>query len=434
MPTSVLVRDPPRTKDSSLPIFKGAVLVSSPSLSGPGKPHLRKSYRHSLYSSPRYMRARVRAVPPTQPVKSCPVAEVSHFFFSQTSYSGIAEDPPIPSLAPEVGINQLNNPSRCHSPPSSIVAQQELEDLEMAKKRRSLQALLIPSRRNSIIPSPDGSPDARMRSRSNFEEQQTIYYTPHIETETVDPKSPTVTVEQSSDWLDEDPFANLSQPAPPIRSPTAATVLNTISRPVSPSPALKPAEPKQPPRSPLTSTSEARRGFASQRSVPNSPRPTLAPLSPRVRPATTRPAFAPRPSLPSLSTLATMNVVIPKKVCRRRTRNKSTRSLTCSVRFGRGASVRVFHTNLGTYKAILVVGLLRGQVRLTFRRLQCCQHPAIILNLRHTVCNQSLQTGNPILRMRHRKGQILVGTLMILTKPSRNPRPRGMELMKRMTP
>ncbi|KAI0953621.1 hypothetical protein AcW1_007795 [Taiwanofungus camphoratus] len=136
------------------------------------------------------------------------------------------------------------------------------------------------------------------------------------------------------DLLDDDPFANLS-PAPSLRrlrpAPLVLAPLNTSSSPGEPLPQLLPP----PPRSPLAQSAScdtsptrclfAPLAFASFQSPPATPpsspvfppahRPRLVrPKSSghQVRPAYTRPAFAPRPSLPSLNTLAQAHVAVPK--------------------------------------------------------------------------------------------------------------------------
>jgi hypothetical protein len=121
--------------------------------------------------------------------------------------------------------------------------------------------------------------------------------------------------------LDEDPFASLSTPSSPVPLAPSGGHSNTAgSHPLlsetGPSTAI--------PRSPLVSESIV----VEQSSSTTSPvSPTIAHSSPppsltrklssggNVRPAYQKPAFTTRPSLPSLRTLAQMNVIIPKKVC-----------------------------------------------------------------------------------------------------------------------
>lgn len=140
-------------------------------------------------------------------------------------------------------------------------------------KRISLQSLLIPS---------------------------FINHTPDIDTPT--PSDTLATQDKSRTshspppdfLLDDDPFANLS-------SPRAAQVARD-----SPPPAVVPVTPpKSPthPRSPLAPPLNTRKST-----------PVLHSVHPHARPASQKPAFPTRPSLPSLYTLAQINVVLPKKV------------------------------------------------------------------------------------------------------------------------
>ncbi|KAG6891516.1 hypothetical protein C0992_005050 [Termitomyces sp. T32_za158] len=104
--------------------------------------------------------------------------------------------------------------------------------------------------------------------------------------------------------LDDDPFANLSAvPAFITPSPTPSPIPTAIT-PLG--------SPPQTPRSPLTlHTSDTNPSFLS------SPPPVIRQLPPgvsrtlsgRARPAYSKPAFKSRPSLPSLDTLARMNIV-----------------------------------------------------------------------------------------------------------------------------
>lgn len=102
----------------------------------------------------------------------------------------------------------------------------------------------------------------------------------------------------SGDLLPDDPFANLSPGASVLAFPSPL-----------PSPALPvPAPPPTPtptPKSPLSPSRPALRPSASTSTLP---------VPAKVRPAHTRPAFASRPSLPSLRVLARAGVVVKKKV------------------------------------------------------------------------------------------------------------------------
>ncbi|KAG6813588.1 hypothetical protein H0H92_009632 [Tricholoma furcatifolium] len=171
----------------------------------------------------------------------------------------------------------------------------------MAKKRRSLQSLFIPS---FLTAPPSPTTDTftvdynagRARSQSMASQPRAE---PFISTQQRDSPPPFL--------LDDDPFANLS--AAPAIVHTAPTV--TTSTPLE--------TPPPTPRSPLTP--DFKPGFLS--SPPSSSKPISVPsrtISGRVRPAYSKPAFAPRPSLPSLDILARTNVVITRKASVRKGR------------------------------------------------------------------------------------------------------------------
>jgi hypothetical protein len=71
------------------------------------------------------------------------------------------------------------------------------------------------------------------------------------------------------------------------------------------------------PRSPLTPSTIENNSLSFTRTSSTTVLPSgiSQTLSPRARPAYKKPAFSPRPSLPSLDTLAKMNVVLTPKVC-----------------------------------------------------------------------------------------------------------------------
>ncbi|KAF9026153.1 hypothetical protein BDZ89DRAFT_46313 [Hymenopellis radicata] len=163
----------------------------------------------------------------------------------------------------------------------------------MVKKRSSLQFIFAPS---FLRPSsPSTTTTSRMRSSSSSSGSDFPYASGVLDI------SHFATLPRRNspppDLIDDDPFANLSSPRP-----------STITAPA-------PQSPSRPsyhtPRSPLSPDKDA--------IVPSSP--TLAPSaltisSGRVHalPAHRKPAFKPRPSLPSLHTLAQMNLFLPRKV------------------------------------------------------------------------------------------------------------------------
>ncbi|KAG6850333.1 hypothetical protein H0H93_014606 [Arthromyces matolae] len=202
----------------------------------------------------------------------------------------------------------LSTPDESHvlvqsSPRRSLVS--------MARKRRSLQSLFIPS---FLTAPPSPTTDvfsvnagrARSHSTANQSNEETTSLAASSSSTT------TFTTHQVSSprnspppafLLDDDPFANLSAvPAFVCPSPTPVpTPINAVETPVA----------AATPRSPLTPVPDAKPGFLS--SPPPVSSRTMSgvtrTLSGRVRPAYSKPAFVPRPSLPSLDTLARMNYV-----------------------------------------------------------------------------------------------------------------------------
>lgn len=198
----------------------------------------------------------------------------------------------------------------------------------MTKKRRSLQSLWSPSFLHAQLPDPLSSPrTSRARSGSTAttgtqDSCDSLSSLPDLSLPDLPPPSRD---SPPPDLLDEDPFANLS-PAPSLRRarPPSLVLLDTLLDDAA----------SLPPRSPLamSATDASSSRFSSPSSSAISlhslpwtppPTPTLPKGRPRlirpkssagaqVRPAYTRPAFTPRPSLPSLNTLAQSHVVIPK--------------------------------------------------------------------------------------------------------------------------
>jgi hypothetical protein len=117
--------------------------------------------------------------------------------------------------------------------------------------------------------------------------------------------------------LDDDPFADLSHSptftSSPNSSPTTSTFLPPgLSQPTESSLPRSPLSPSSSQENPVPSqptTVPATEGTPS--TVPTTRMSRTS--SVHARPAHRKPAFAPRPSLPSLHTLSQMNVVIPKK-------------------------------------------------------------------------------------------------------------------------
>ncbi|KAG5646519.1 hypothetical protein DXG03_003286 [Asterophora parasitica] len=181
--------------------------------------------------------------------------------------------------------------------------------VRMAKKRRSLQSLFIPSFLTAPLSPTDfhtsTSNTGRFRSHSTaslstkFPNASDFFHPSSFDVDV--PRTSARDSPPPDFLLDDDPFANLS-PAPVIQGPNASSTPT-------------PAPPT--PRSPLTPNApEAKTNFLSS---PPAINPLITSgvsrtLSGRARPAYQKPAFAPRPSLPSLNTLARMNIVVTKKV------------------------------------------------------------------------------------------------------------------------
>ncbi|KAL0961014.1 hypothetical protein HGRIS_006006 [Hohenbuehelia grisea] len=174
----------------------------------------------------------------------------------------------------------------------------------MARKRRSLQSILVPSFLHSpppsTLPSPT-APSSRARSLS--------YGSPLLSSHSIASSSRQSRASSSTspppDLLDDDPFANLN-----VRQVSSTQSESSPPRPAASAPAT-PRSPLSPSRTDLVSRLSAHTTIqSSPPSMEVFPRPQL------VRPAHKKPAFAPRPSLPSLHTLAQMhvNVVLPRKV------------------------------------------------------------------------------------------------------------------------
>ncbi|PBK97501.1 hypothetical protein ARMGADRAFT_1009501, partial [Armillaria gallica] len=141
----------------------------------------------------------------------------------------------------------------------------------MAKKRRSLQSFFVPY-------SQPASPSSLAASSHDISHYATL---PRRNT-----NSP------PSDLLDDDPFANLSSPLRQAQFFVA-----------------QPKSPEANPRSPLApKCSEP--SFTVQPSITRASSSGII----HARPAHQKPAFTPRPSLPSLHTLSKINFVISKKV------------------------------------------------------------------------------------------------------------------------
>lgn len=178
----------------------------------------------------------------------------------------------------------------------------------MPSKRPSLQSLLTPSflspstsPTSSDLGATQAANDYLPRARSSSSVEQVLRS--HMANRHVTHSS--VTSPRSSPppafLIDDDPFANLS--AVPYTSSSDHIPHSPSSSPTSPQSKAVPT-----PRSPLTPSSIEINSLSFSRTSPSRT------LSGRAKPAHQKPAFSPRPSLPSLHTLAKMNVVFNPKV------------------------------------------------------------------------------------------------------------------------
>jgi hypothetical protein len=207
----------------------------------------------------------------------------------------------------------------------------------MAKKRRSLQSIFTPSFLNAP-PSPTSTEfdstyfanphGARMRSFSSAEQTSYNYAAiQHDKSQSFQFNTSPRDSPPPDFLLDDDPFANLSAaPTTSRPSPTIETI------PVASPEALPPK-----PRSPLTPSTPETKTIALTSPVLSSAMPVgvSRALSGRARPAYQKPAFAPRPSLPSLHTLARMNVVLTKKVLHCFCKSDASSSQCSYIRFAK---------------------------------------------------------------------------------------------------
>lgn len=223
----------------------------------------------------------------------------------------------------------------------------------MARKRRSLQSILIPPffhpaliASSSKPPSPTTTqPPSQSQTQGRFRSHSAAASTSHFVLPPAIPISPTSDTHDAlrnsppSDLLSDDPFADLSPTPSTFILPSPTRVSSTLN----PTLTLRDADPLtgsnfQTPRSPLAqSFTEATKEESEEaeeadtvseivtpwssppRTPPTTPLPSSdtthvlrRPKSSQIRPAYTRPAFTPRPSLPSLSALAQRSIPIPR--------------------------------------------------------------------------------------------------------------------------
>ncbi|PFH51255.1 hypothetical protein AMATHDRAFT_85274 [Amanita thiersii Skay4041] len=240
-------------------------------------------------------------------------------------------------------VDTTSTPANCDQGCHSFGYQHQRQQVvNMSKKRRSLQSILIPSfLHTTSLPSPttllghrrEGSSAARASSSSvvvdhipsisgAMYQQQQQEFASHS-------SSSSTTIQSTDDrpppeldfLLDDDPFANLTCTriisTPPTSIPFTAATSFLDAPPPPPHTLNTPRSPLSPPDSATSMT------FGVTSTPPQQPTKSMSlPYRPRssgklrVRPAHERPAFAPRPSLPSLDTLARMMISPPRKVRR----------------------------------------------------------------------------------------------------------------------
>ena len=241
-----------------------------------------------------------------------PDAFVDHCFFSQFSPSPVSL-PAFPS-SPDSLTSQLGptiSPLDIKQDRISYTQQHN----RMPKRRTSLQAILIPPFL-SYPPSNASEPPRSSTSTHARSPSASAHSSPSIPTSSVQALEATsLELSRTSPppdfLLDDDPFANHTGASPmPLHRST----------PTSPTHSRRTSV-KQP-RSPLAAEkclfASPSNSFSSSVPIPPrmSPPSSPSPISGRqLRPAYTRPAFAPRPSLPSLHSLAQSDFVYPIKVC-----------------------------------------------------------------------------------------------------------------------
>ena len=233
-------------------------------------------------------------------------------FFSQFSPSPISP-PASPSLPDPLTYQFGPSISRLDVKQDCISYTQQLN--RMPKRRTSLQAILIPPflsypLSNTSSEPPRSSTHARSPSASSHSIPASSVQATSLEPSRTSPPP---------DFLrEDDPFANHTGARPlPLHRSTPTTPTHSrrtsVKQPRSPLAAEKCHFPSPSHSIPSSAPIPCTRSPSSppRMSPPSSP----PPISGRqLRPAYTRPAFAPRPSLPSLHSLAQSDFVYPIKV------------------------------------------------------------------------------------------------------------------------
>ena len=191
------------------------------------------------------------------------------------------------------------------------------------KKRTSLSSIFIPPFLLYPLPSVSDTSEfprssTRARSSSSSHSSEPIPTSPRID------ETPSLVPLRNSPppdfLLDDDPFANYtgarplqphygSSTSPPRSRPTSLSRKTSVQKPRSP----LATEPSSPVMSPTSSPPPVQSSRSA--SSPTRTSPCLPVSGRQLRPAYTRPAFAARPSLPSLHTLSQTDFIYPIKVC-----------------------------------------------------------------------------------------------------------------------
>jgi hypothetical protein len=192
-------------------------------------------------------------------------------------------------------------------PRSSVTAAKP----KLLRKRRSLQSIFVPSFLHTP-PAATGPttapPSSFSRARSQSAPRQPSSSTlPIVKSKATSYISSSRSESPSRFFIDDDPFASISTPSVTGLQQTLLPTRSSLSPTTSaaPEPVKQIGTSTQPPPSlPLLATY----------THPTDPRRPKSSGNGQARGALMKPAFTSRPSLPSLHTLAQMNVVIPKKV------------------------------------------------------------------------------------------------------------------------
>ena len=222
---------------------------------------------------------------------------------------------PTPDIAHQESIAKISS--------KAVETSKSLEKLNLElkmplKKRRSLHSIILPAFLQSppsTSPHPSTAPSSFPGIRSQSAPKPpgssgSSSIAPSVLTKS---KSRVIPEDFRSNsptpFLDEDPFANISRPPSAVSlgeaamTPPASLVDRTARSPPASQPVFPIKSETTPPLLP----------FSSPVDRPNTVRPKSSGNG-QVRPAYMKPAFVSRPSLPSLDTLAQMNIVIHKKV------------------------------------------------------------------------------------------------------------------------